>query len=185
MHFKNGGREGGEMDGRIDRSIKLYFSKIKRLALLVGSCIQQFQEKYGVLKANVQLKIKNCLSFFFYYSITGIKRFIFSRKISLSRQNNHWLRQTPISLLEFSVQYSQRSFVLWNSSTVCGPHHHWSTIYLFIYFQVLFNRSLIPDSWILDPDFPLNLEVSLIKIILFFSTTEVISCSKIINTFKR
>ena len=57
-------------------------------------------------------------------------------------------------------------------------------IYLF-YFQVLFNRSFIPDFSILDPDFPVNLEVLLIKIILFFSTTEVISCSKIINTFKR
>ena len=57
-------------------------------------------------------------------------------------------------------------------------------IYLF-YFQVLFNRSLIPDFSILDPDFPVNLEVLLIKIILFFSTTEVISCSKIINPFKR
>ena len=56
-------------------------------------------------------------------------------------------------------------------------------IYLF-YFQVLFNRSLIPDFSILDPDFPVNLEVLLIKIILFFSTTEVISCSKIINAFK-
>ena len=56
-------------------------------------------------------------------------------------------------------------------------------IYLF-YFQVLFNQSLIPDFSILDPDFPVDLEVLLIKIILFFSTTEVISCSKIINTFK-
>ena len=58
-------------------------------------------------------------------------------------------------------------------------------IYLF-YFQGLFNRSSIPDSSILDPDFPVNLGVLLIKVILFFfSTTEVISCSKIINTFKR
>ena len=56
-------------------------------------------------------------------------------------------------------------------------------IYLF-YFQVLFNQSLIPDFSILDPDFPVDLEVLLIKIILFFSTTEVISCSKTINTFK-
>ena len=54
-------------------------------------------------------------------------------------------------------------------------------IYLF-YFQVLFNQSSIPDFSILDPDFPVNLEVLLIKIILFFSTTEVICCSKIINT---
>ena len=52
------------------------------------------------------------------------------------------------------------------------------------YFQVLFNQSSISDFSILDPDFPVNLEVLLIKIILFFSTTEVISCSKIINTFK-
>ena len=56
-------------------------------------------------------------------------------------------------------------------------------IYLF-YFQVLFNQSLIPDFSILDPNFPVDLEVLLIKITLFFSTTEVISCSKIINTFK-
>ena len=40
-------------------------------------------------------------------------------------------------------------------------------IYLF-YFQVLFNQSLIPDFSILDPDFPVDLEVLLIKIILFF-----------------
>ena len=40
-------------------------------------------------------------------------------------------------------------------------------IYLF-YFKVLFNRSLIPDFSILDPDFPVNLEVLLIKIFLFF-----------------
>ena len=51
-------------------------------------------------------------------------------------------------------------------------------IYL-LYFQVLFNQSSIPDSSILNPDFPVNLEVFLIKIILFFfSNTEVISCSK-------
>ena len=52
------------------------------------------------------------------------------------------------------------------------------------YFQVLFNRSSIPDFSILDPDFQVNLEVLLIKIILFFSTTEVISYSKIINALK-
>ena len=55
---------------------------------------------------------------------------------------------------------------------------HITTIYLFIYFQVFFlNRSLIPDSpspildprsSILDPDFPVHLEVLLIKIVLFF-----------------
>ena len=39
-------------------------------------------------------------------------------------------------------------------------------IYL-LNFQVLFNRSSIPDFSILDPDFPVNLEVLLIKIILF------------------
>ena len=42
-------------------------------------------------------------------------------------------------------------------------------IYLF-YFQVLFNQSSIPDFSILDPDFPVNLEVLLIKrfIYLFY-----------------
>ena len=40
-------------------------------------------------------------------------------------------------------------------------------IYSF-YFQVLFNRSSIPDSSILDPDFPVSLEVLHIKIVLFF-----------------
>ena len=40
-------------------------------------------------------------------------------------------------------------------------------IYL-LYFQVLFNRSSIPDSSILDPDFPVSLEVLHIKIVLFF-----------------
>ena len=46
---------------------------------------------------------------------------------------------------------------------------HITTIYFFISFQVFFNRSAIPDSPspILDPDFPVNLEVLLIKIILF------------------
>ena len=39
--------------------------------------------------------------------------------------------------------------------------------YLFI-LKFFFIRSLIPDSWILDPDFSVNLEVLLIKIILFF-----------------
>ena len=43
---------------------------------------------------------------------------------------------------------------------------------LFIYFIFKFfltdPRSLIPRSSILDPDFPVNLEVLLIKIILFF-----------------
>ena len=39
-------------------------------------------------------------------------------------------------------------------------------IYLF-YFQVLFNRSSIPYSSILDPDFPVHLEVLLIKIFFF------------------
>ena len=38
-------------------------------------------------------------------------------------------------------------------------------IYLF-YLQVLFNRSFIPDFSILDPDFPVNLEVLLIKMTL-------------------
>ena len=48
-----------------------------------------------------------------------------------------------------------------------SPLIHDLFIYLF-YFQVLFNRSSIPDFSILDPDFSVNLEVLLIKIILFF-----------------
>ena len=40
------------------------------------------------------------------------------------------------------------------------------------------------QSSILDPDFPVNLEILIIKIILFFSTTEVITCSKVMNTFE-
>ena len=46
----------------------------------------------------------------------------------------------------------------WEANITTDPRF----IYLF-YFQVLFNRSSI-----LDPDFPVNLEVLLIKIILFF-----------------
>ena len=109
----------------------------------------------------------------------------FCRKISLSLQNNHWLSQTWSSLLKFSVQYSERGYVLWNISAVCGPHHHDpQIIYLFFFFL---KWSSIPDSPspILDPDFPVNLEVLLIAIILFFSTTEEITCSKVINAFKR
>ena len=50
---------------------------------------------------------------------------------------------------------------------------HITTIHdLFIYFifKFLLNRSSIPysPSTILDPDFPVNLEVLLIKIIVFF-----------------
>ena len=75
---------------------------------------------------------------------------------------------------------------------------HITTIHdLFIYF--IFNffftdpQSPIPDSRspilhprssILAPGFPVNLEVLLIKIVIF-STTKVINCSKAINTFKR
>ena len=63
-----------------------------------------------------------------------------------------------------------------------------STIYLkFIFFQVFFNRSSIPDPRfsIPDPSFPVNLEILLNKIILFFDKTGAIACSKLINVFKR
>ena len=65
-----------------------------------------------------------------------------------------------------------------------------STIHLkFILFHVFLTdrRSLTPDlrSPILDPSFPVNLKVLLIKIVLFFPTTEVITCSKAINAFKQ
>ena len=51
-----------------------------------------------------------------------------------------------------------------------------------------FNRLSIldPRSLILDPSFPVNLEVLLINWWLFFVlSTEVITCSKVINAFKR
>ena len=63
-------RRGNLINQNVSRSIivkrrkgrkELYFSTIKRSALLVGSCIQQLHEKQRVLKANVRLKIKNCL----------------------------------------------------------------------------------------------------------------------------
>ena len=67
-------------------------------------------------------------------------------------------------------------------------------IYLFIYLFILFSsfffltdsRSPILHhrSFILDPDFPVNLEVCLLRLFLF-STAEVITCSKVVNAFKR
>ena len=71
---------------------------------------------------------------------------------------------------------------------------HITTIHdLFIYFIFKFFFKPIldplfsitnPRSSILDPYFPVNLEVLLIKIIVFW-TTEVITCSKVINAFKQ
>ena len=49
------------------------------------------------------------------------------------------------------------------ASTVCGPHHHDTRFIYLFYFQVIFNRSSI-----LNPGFSVNLEVVLIKIVLFF-----------------
>ena len=102
----------------------------------------------------------------------------FSMKISPSHQNNHWLSQTGSSLLKFTVQYSERGYVLWNLCTICGPHHHDPRFIYLFYFQVFFfNRSSIPDSpspildprsSILDPDFPVNRELLLMKTIVFF-----------------
>ena len=100
----------------------------------------------------------------------------FSRKISSSRQNNHWFSQTRSSLLKFSAQYSERGYGLWNLPTLSAAHI--TTIHdLFIYLFILFSNFFLTDprspiidprSSILDPDFPVNLEVMLIKIVLFF-----------------
>ena len=95
------------------------------------------------------------------------------RKISLSHQNNHWLNQTRSSLLKFSVQYSKRGYVLWNLCAVCSPHHHDQWFIHLFYFQVFFltdprSPILHHQSSILDPDFPVNPEVLLIMIIVFF-----------------
>ena len=65
-------------------------------------------------------------------------------------------------------------------STVCGPQwHHHDPRFIYLFHFNFFNRSSI-----LDPRFPINLEVMLITL-YFFSTTEVINCSKVINAFKR
>ena len=65
---------------------------------------------------------------------------------------------------------------------------HITTIHDLFFYLFFLKWSSIPDSPspILDPDFPVNLEVLHFTIILFFfSTTEVITCSKVINAFKR
>ena len=71
----------------------------------------------------------------------------FSRKISLSRQDNDWLSNTLSSLLKFSVHYRERGYVLWNVSTALWPTSPRSTIYLYISFSSFFNLwlSSIPD----------------------------------------
>ena len=56
----------------------------------------------------------------------------FSRKISLSRQDNDWLSQTRSSLLKFSVHYRERGYVL---CCIYSFVVHITTIHdLFIYF---------------------------------------------------
>ena len=82
------------------------------------------------------------------------KAFHFPGKISLPRQNNHWLSQTQSSLLKFCAQYSERGYVLWHLSTVCGPHHHDPRFIYLLYFQFFFYRSSIPDPWFSFPDPP-------------------------------
>ena len=55
-------------------------------------------------------------------------------------------------------------------STVCGPHHH-DTRFIYFIFKLFLTdpQSSISDyrSSILDPGFSVNLEVFLIKIVLF------------------
>ena len=119
------------------------------------------------------LKNSKLLNFFLYYSITGIKRFIFPENSTFSSKQS--LTQTDsISLLEFkcSAQWTGlRSVKFIYSLRPTSPLIHNLFIYLF-YFQVLFNWSSI-----LDPDFPVNLEVYS----FFLLTTEVISCSKCVK----
>ena len=94
----------------------------------------------------------------------------FSRKISLSQQNNHWLSQTRSSLLKFSAQYSQQGYILWNPSlwsTMTSTRSKINFVLPVCFFKVIFN----PWSPILDPSFPVNLEVLLIKIVLLFDVT--------------
>ena len=151
---------------------------------LLSICFQYLHtvDVYAISEYNVY----SCTQRAFYHSITRIKRFIFQENLK------HWLSQTRSSLLKFCAQHSERGYVLWNLSSVCGPHHHDSRFYLFTLFSRFFNRSLIPvtrflipdpPSSILAPDFPVNLEVLLIKIVVF-STTEVTNCSKVLNAFR-
>ena len=64
---------------------------------------------------------------------------------------------------------------LQSAAHITTIHNPRPTIYLFISFSIFFNRSSI-----LDPRFPVNLEVFLIKIVLFL-TTEFITFSKVIR----
>ena len=93
--------------------------------------------------------------------------------LELSVYISFHFNQTRSSLLKFSAQYSERGYVLWNLSTVCGSHHHDPRFIYFFYFQVFFSPILDPRFSILDltPDFPVNLEVLLIKIVLLFDPT--------------
>ena len=50
---------------------------------------------------------------------------------------------------------------------LCGPHHHDPRFIYIFYFQVFLTYDY-PRSSILDPDFPVNVEVLLIKIVLVF-----------------
>ena len=49
--------------------------------------------------------------------------------------------------------------------TICDPHHHDPQFIYLFYFQVFLTDSRSP---ILDPSFPVNPEVLLMKIVLFF-----------------
>ena len=68
------------------------------------------------------------------------------------------------------MRYSERGYVreLIYSLRPTLPLIHDLFIYFIFKFFLTDPRSLIPRSSILDPDFPVNLEVLLIKIILFF-----------------
>ena len=85
-----------------------------------------------------------------FITVSVTKSVSFCTKISLSLQNNHWLSQTWSSLIYLNLVFSEgsnRAYVLWNISTVCGPHHHDPRFIYLFYFQVFFFKwSSIPDS---------------------------------------
>ena len=92
------------------------------------------------------------------------ENFTFSSEQSLTQSDSE-----KSTLIQFSVQRTRLcsvKFIYSLRSRMTSPR---STIYLkLILFQVFFNRSSIPDfrSPILDPSFPVNLEVLLMKIVL-------------------
>ena len=128
------------------------------------SSLEQYQYADGFQRLHTGVKLRSsvCLSFLissfeclhntrFVFrtkkshnsTITAFRRISFSRRISLSPQNNHWLCQTRNSLLKFSAQDSEQDCEIYLKSAA-----HITMIHdLFIYFIFKFFKT--------DPRFPI------------------------------